>query len=221
MMKVVEIFLSIEGEGKRAGLPAVFIRPAGCNLHCSYCDTRYACDKPEYTEMSIKQILEKVESFGCQRVTLTGGEPLIHGGVKQLIDALCTNDFEVNVETNGSVDVYPFRVDDEGLEYENLFFTIDYKCPSSEMEYKMVESNFIYASEEDVVKFVVGSKEDMDKALEVIRKSVTVAQVYFSPVFGKIEPKEIVEFILEKKAFDVSVQIQMHKVIWEPEMRGV
>ena len=221
MMKVVEIFLSIEGEGERAGLPAVFIRLAGCNMNCSYCDTRYACDKPEYTEMSIKQILETVKSFGCERVTLTGGEPLIHGGVHQLIDALCKNDFEVNVETNGSVYVYPFRVSEDGGLYENLFFTIDYKCPSSEMEYKMVESNFIYTSKDDVVKFVVGSKEDMEKALEVIRKWVIDTPIYFSPVFGKIEPKEIVEFILENKAFNVSVSIQMHKVIWEPERRGV
>lgn len=221
MMKVVEIFLSIEGEGKRAGIPAVFIRLAGCNLHCSYCDTRYACEKPEYTEMSVYEILRAVKKHGCYRVTLTGGEPLIHEDVKQLIDVLCDEGFEVNVETNGSVEVYPFRVNAEELEYENLFFTIDYKCPSSGMEDKMVESNFVYASEEDVIKFVVGSREDMEKALEIVNNSATVAQVYFSPVFGKIEPKEIVEFLLENKAFDVAVQIQMHKVIWEPEMRGV
>lgn len=220
-MKVVEIFLSIEGEGKRAGLPAVFVRLAGCNLHCSYCDTTYACNNPEYTEMAIHEIIRKVKKYDCYRVTLTGGEPLLHEGAKSLIDALCSEGFEVNVETNGSIEVYPFRLDEDGLEYENLFFTIDYKCPSSGMEDEMVESNFDYASEEDVVKFVVGSEEDLNKAKDVIERSSTVAQVYFSPVFGKMEPKRIVEFVLENKLFDASVQVQLHKIIWEPEMRGV
>lgn len=220
-MKVVEIFLSIEGEGKRAGLPAVFIRLAGCNLACSYCDTRYACDNPEYQEMTVPQIVDKVAAYGCPRVTITGGEPLIHEGIKELIDALCNSLFDVNIETNGSVLTYPFRVDEDQIEYENLFFTIDYKCPTSGMESTMKQENFMYASEEDVVKFVVGSREDLEKALVVIQESVTATQVYFSPVFGKIEPKEIVEFMLEKKLFDAAIQIQMHKVIWPPEMRGV
>lgn len=220
-MRVVEIFLSIEGEGKRAGLPTVFIRLAGCNLNCSYCDTRYACDNPDYTEMSVQEIVSRVHEYACRRVTLTGGEPLIHESVKDLIDALCCDGFEVNVETNGSVPIYPFGADVNAFNYKDLFFTIDYKCPSSGMESEMDELNFRCATENDVIKFVVGSIEDMEKALQVIRDYDIIAQVFFSPVFGKITPKEIVEFILEKKALDVAIQIQMHKIIWNPERRGV
>ena len=108
MYKVNEIFLSIDGEGYRTGLPVVFIRLYGCNLNCSYCDTRYSCEGQEYKEMSLYDILVKVLHYGVPRVTLTGGEPLIHPGVKDLINSLVANDIEVNIETNGAVDLDEF-----------------------------------------------------------------------------------------------------------------
>ena len=106
--KVNEIFSSIDGEGIRTGLSAVFIRLYGCNLNCSYCDTRYSCENREYTLMTLMDILEKVLSYNIPRVTLTGGEPLIQPGVKDLINSLLANDIEVNIETNGAVDLNDF-----------------------------------------------------------------------------------------------------------------
>ena len=123
--KVNEIFLSIDGEGYRTGLPVVFVRLYGCNLNCSYCDTRYSCEGQEYKEMSLYDILTEVLKYKVPRVTLTGGEPLIHTGVKDLITSLIANDIEVNIETNGAVDL------DEFIEFKynsKVVFTMDYKC---------------------------------------------------------------------------------------------
>lgn len=220
MMKVVEIFLSIEGEGKRAGLPCVFVRLAGCNLHCSYCDTRYACDDAIYTEFTPEQVVESVEYFDCKNVTITGGEPLIHEDIDKLLRLLSIQGYEVNVETNGSVIVTNHLVAPQ-YALGKVFFTIDYKCPTSGMEPHMQLSNLMMATENDVIKFVVGSRHDMERALEIIKMTYTVGQIYFSPVFGSIEPKEIVDFILEHKMHNAHVQLQLHKFIWDPEKRGV
>ena len=212
-MKVIEIFKSIDGEGIRAGFPVTFIRLGGCNLHCSYCDTEYAwngCYK--YTEMTPKEIFDKVYKMGCTRITLTGGEPLIHKDIHQLVNILVDHEFEVNIETNGSVDVKPYLID-------NVIVTMDYKCPSSGMDKFMNLDNLSYLRMRDVLKFVVGSKEDLDCCRDLIK--YTRSQVFISPVFGKITPKEIVEYVLEHDMQDCRVQLQMHKIIWNPNERGV
>ena len=213
-MKVVEIFNSIEGEGKRAGLPATFIRLFGCNLRCSYCDSMYALQGEDYVEMSIEEILKKVDEIGCPNITLTGGEPLIHKGVIDLLIRLDEKKYWVNVETNGSVPI----------EYRNManktFYTVDYKTPSSGMEHMMNKETFRNMTTRDVLKFVVGTEEDLQKALEIGRK-YPWPYIYLSPVFGSIEPKRLVEFILENGLWDWKVQLQMHKLIWSPDMKGV
>lgn len=132
-MRVVEIFKSIDGEGKRAGLPTTFIRLYGCNLNCSYCDTRYGCEDSNYTTMSLDEIIDKVEDLGVSCVTLTGGEPLLQTDVKVLIELLNRMNYDVNIETNGSIDFQPFV---KGLNH--VFVTMDYKCPISGMEKKDV-----------------------------------------------------------------------------------
>ena len=125
-MVVNEIFYSIDGEGLRTGELAVFIRLAGCNLNCSYCDTKYALKISNGNKMTIAEILEEVGKYNCKNVTLTGGEPLIHAHIKELIDELIKNGYKVNIETNGAVDI---------SEYLNkCLVTMDYKLPSSGME---------------------------------------------------------------------------------------
>ncbi|ABP65758.1 Radical SAM domain protein [Caldicellulosiruptor saccharolyticus DSM 8903] len=211
--KVVEKFVSIEGEGIRSGFPAIFLRFAGCNLNCSYCDTRYATQNPDYEEITLDQILEYVNSIGFKRVTLTGGEPLIQPHIHDLIDSLIKEGFEVNIETNGSVDIrYVNR---------NAIITMDYKCPSSGMEDKMLLENIKYLGKSDVLKFVVGTNQDLERAFEIIRLFEPSCNIYFSPVHGKIEPKEIVSFILSHKLQNCRLQLQLHKIIWPDRERGV
>lgn len=204
---VNEIFDSIEGEGKRAGELATFIRLTGCNLRCSYCDTAYAFK--EGKEMSLEAIEEAVNRFN---VTLTGGEPLMQD-VHRLIELFDTH--EINIETNGSMDIEPYK------KYPHVFFTIDYKCTSSGMSNKMLESNFKQLRPQDVLKFVVGCKEDLLQAKEICNRYFPVCQVYVSPVFGKIEPAEIVEFIKDNNLAEWKIQLQLHKFIWNPQERGV
>ena len=212
-MKVIEIFKSIDGEGIRAGFPVTFIRLEGCNLRCSYCDTKYSYEKAQFTEMTPHKIYDTVYRLGCKRVTLTGGEPLIHKDVNTLIELLTHGGFRVNIETNGAVDVAPY------VKARNILITMDYKCPSSGMTDKMLLNNLPKLSKNDVLKFVVGSKDDLDACRDI--KGYTNAQIFISPVFGQIEPKEIVEYMLEHDMQDCRIQIQMHKIIWEPDKRGV
>lgn len=207
-LSVNEIFFSIEGEGKRAGCLAAFIRLSGCNLRCSYCDTAYAYG--EGTRMDVRGIAGMVGGYG--NVTITGGEPLcqdIHG----LLARLGAHD--VNIETNGSVDIAPYR------EYPRVFFTLDYKCPSSGMGASMLEKNFRALRPRDVLKFVVGDIGDLRAAREACERYGPPCPVYISPVFGKIEPKAIVEYMKKERRFQWRLQLQLHKYIWAPEQRGV
>lgn len=222
-MKVVEIFNSIEGEGIRAGQPATFIRLAGCNLRCSYCDTAYALfgeDEPcVYEEMTINEIISKV-NMKYKRVTLTGGEPLIHKDCHALIEKLIEKGCEVNVETNGAADItdIPRR--------GGLFFTIDYKLSSSGMTDKMMWNNFLNLKPRDVVKLVVGSEEDMAQTVEIVKKLKAIYDVmphiFIGTVYGMYDAKKAVNEILSEEILsDARFQVQLHKIIWNPLERGV
>lgn len=218
--QVVEKFVSINGEGRRAGELAVFIRMKGCNLRCTYCDTLWANEADcESTEMTVDEIVSCIEESKVKNVTLTGGEPLLREGMAELITAILSDpQRRVEIETNGSVDLSPY------CELERRpSFTMDYKMPDSGMEHAMCLSNMEKLSSEDTVKFVVSSRSDMERALEIIEKYDLRERtaVYFSPVFGRIEPVEMVDFLMEKKLNDVKIQIQLHKVIWDPQKRGV
>ena len=211
--QVVEKFVSINGEGRRAGELAVFIRMKGCNLRCTYCDTLWANEADcESTEMTVDEIVSYIEESKVKNVTLTGGEPLLREGMAELITAILSDpQRRVEIETNGSVDLSPY------CELERRpSFTMDYKMPDSGMEHAMCLSNMEKLSSEDTVKFVVSSRSDMERALEIIEKYDLRERtaVYFSPVFGRIEPVEMVDFLMEKKLNDVKIQIQLHKVIW-------
>lgn len=219
--KVAERFISINGEGTRAGQLAVFIRFVGCNLCCPYCDTKWAnaSDAP-YIEMTAEEIYAYIKATGISNVTLTGGEPLFRDGINELA-ALLSGDTSLytEIETNGAVDVGGIIAC--GLNRPSL--TLDYKLPTSKMEGHMLRRNFELIGKGDTVKFVVGSDTDLERALEVINehKLTEKCSVYFSPVFGAIEPKKIVEFMIKNKLNGVNMQLQMHKFIWEPDRRGV
>ena len=221
-MKVVEIFKSIEGEGVRAGLPVTFIRLYGCNLRCEYCDTKYSYaevdekNTPPYCTMTVEEVVEAVMRLGCQTVTITGGEPLIHSGIEKLIDLLLMVGCEINIETNGTRPV-PSKYRSE----ERIIFTMDYKCPGSGMNDKMESYPFDTLRDHDVLKFVVSDERDLDKMVEVLETIKTTPAVFVSPVFDKIEPAQIVEYLLNHQLHDVRIQLQLHKIIWDPEQRGV
>lgn len=213
-MKVVELFDSIEGEGKRSGSLATFVRFAGCNLRCSYCDTAYALfgekEACEYHEMTVDEI---VASIHYMRVTLTGGEPMMQEGIYDLLHVLNTRGYEVNVETNGTVKPMIGRGE---------FWTMDYKLPSSGMEDRMRLENYENLTERDVVKFVIGSDEDMDRTVEVVERLQTPAQVFLGAVSGKYPERKIVERMLREPVLrNARLQLQIHKHVWSPEVRGV
>ena len=217
---VAETFVSINGEGIRAGQLAVFIRFCGCNMNCFYCDTKWANDEATPSvKMTAEEIRDIIRTSGVHNVTLTGGEPLYRPGIRELIELLAQEpDIYIEIETNGSISLVPYV----GIS-PAVSFTMDYKLPCSGMETMMNPSNFRLLSKNDTVKFVAANKADLNRALQVITQNdlLNRCHVYFSPVFGKIEPVEIVEFMQEHRLNGVNLQLQLHKIIWDPEKRGV
>lgn len=217
-MRVVEKFVSINGEGQRAGELALFIRFQGCNLSCTYCDTAWVneADCP-YEEESPQEIVDYACREGVTDITLTGGEPLLQEGIDELIDLLSMRGFHVEIETNGAVSLLPF------CQKRRPSFTMDYKLPGSGCEKAMVTGNFALLTEKDTVKFVVSSTEDLQKAEEIVTRYdlVNRCAVYISPVFGSIDPAQMVDFMKQRRLNGWRLQLQLHKFIWDPEKRGV
>lgn len=216
---IAEKFVSLNGEGTYAGSLAVFLRFHGCNLCCAFCDTQWAnAEDTPIEQISTEELVKYVQHTGVQHVTLTGGEPLLQSGIEELITALGALGYQVEAETNGSVPLEKFA----SLSFRPCF-TMDYKLPGSGMEAHMLPENFSLLRSKDSVKFVVGDRNDMERALEVIHQYALPARctVFFSPVFGKIEPAEIVAFLKEHTLNSVRLQLQLHKYIWDPQQRGV
>lgn len=217
--KVIEKFVSINGEGPSCGQLSVFIRFAGCNLNCSYCDTSWANGEVPYELMSSKEIYQYVRDTKYRNITLTGGEPLLQDGIIGLLEVLSKDkELHVEIETNGSVLL------DKFLNIENPpSFTMDYKLPSSNMENRMALENFNYLTDKDTVKFVSGSIEDLEKAREIINhySLVDKTRLFISPVFGELPLDSIVEFMKNNRMNGVNLQLQLHKIIWDPSKRGV
>ncbi|WP_303823391.1 putative 7-carboxy-7-deazaguanine synthase QueE [Ruminococcus flavefaciens] len=219
MLPVVEKFISINGEGAHAGELAVFIRFRSCNLSCSYCDTCWANTENAPAEYeSVEELAAWVAETEVRNVTLTGGEPLLQKECGALAELLIKNGCRVELETNGSISLERLA----SAEYRPIF-TMDYKLPSSGMEEFMCIDNFRLLGCHDTVKFVSGSIADLEKAAELIDKYRLTQRchVYISPVFGEIDPADIVEFMEEHKMNGVRLQLQLHKFIWEPTRRGV
>lgn len=270
IIKINEIFKSIDGEGIRTGAPTIFIRFAGCNLHCKYCDTPYALKgdqyDPEYVDA--QSVARKVESlcpppkseYGGMdsfiNITITGGEPLIHYmDILEILESLgrLPYRFSINIETNGSINpdtfIYKYNnsefgksliVRDGKVQHSNhIFFTFDIKtssagererlaCLDDNGDLKFAHYIPTICHEEaptDVIKAVVGSIEDLDYVRGIYTKNMSHLRQfawYISPVFGKIEPKDLVEYVLKYPACNSwKVQLQLHKIIWDKDKRGV
>ncbi len=212
MLKVNEIYYSLQGESAYAGLPCVFVRLTYCNLRCGYCDTEYAFY--EGKDMSADEIIAEVRKFDCNLVEVTGGEPLYQKKSIQLIKRLCGEGFKVLLETGGHMSLAD--VD------EKVHIVMDMKTPSSKMSKKNMYENFSYLKSTDEVKFVIGSREDYDWSKNVIGKYNLNGKfnILFSNVFGALSNRELAEWIIEDR-LNVRYQLQAHKYIWEPQKRGV
>jgi 7-carboxy-7-deazaguanine synthase len=211
-MRVTETFHSIQGESTYAGEPCVFVRVTGCPLRCAWCDTAYAFHDGE--EMSLDQIVARVQRFGCRLVEVTGGEPLHDPDAFELITRLADAGFTVLVETSGAMDIAP--VDPRAV------IIMDLKCPGSGMADRNLWSNLERLKPGDQVKFVLKDREDYVWARDVLtRTRVHERQVVlFSPVFGELDAKMLAEWMLEDR-LSARLQLQLHKLIWDPAARGV
>jgi 7-carboxy-7-deazaguanine synthase len=211
-LRVNEIFKSIQGESSYAGIPCVFVRLTGCNLRCSYCDTTYAYD--EGSDMLLNEIMSAISSYICRNVCITGGEPLLQKNLSKLINQLKKNHFNVFIETNGSLNI--------DLLPKGVIKIMDIKCPSSCMDQEMDWGNFKRLKHKDEVKFVISSKKDYEWAKEITNKYKIIekATVLFGFVHGKLKPKTLAGWIL-KDGLDVRLQLQLHKIIWPDNTRGV
>ena len=212
MLKINEIYYSVQGESSKAGLPCVFVRLTYCNLRCSYCDTEYAFY--EGSDKSINEIVDEVKKYKCKLVEITGGEPLFQKECWNLMTRLCDEGFEVMLETGGSL---PIKDIDK-----RVMIIMDLKCPSSKMMKKNLYENIESIKLKDEIKFVIGSREDYDWSKEIIVKYdlINKCGILFSVVFGELEPVTLVNWILEDK-LKVRYQLQMHKIIWHPATKGV
>jgi 7-carboxy-7-deazaguanine synthase len=211
MLRITEIFHSIQGESSHAGRPCVFVRLTGCNLRCRWCDSEYTFTGGQ--KMPLKHVVEKVHSYGCNLVEITGGEPLAQPEALELIKKLCDDGFEVLIETSGSIDISP--VD------ERAKIILDIKCPGSgEME-KNLWSNLERLAIKDEIKFVIAGRADYEWAKKIVEEQQLQRwTVLFSPVWGEMDMKSLAEWMLADRV-PARFQTQLHKHIWGPDVRGV
>ena len=211
-MRITEIFHSIQGESSYAGQPCVFVRLTGCPLRCTWCDTDYAFYGGH--ECSIDEVLAKVQTYGCRLVEVTGGEPLVQPESLPLMTRLCDAGYTVLLETSGAVDIAP--VD------PRAHVILDVKCPGSGMTDRMHWPNLSQLAAKDEAKFVMADRADYDWSREILTQYDVASRcpVLFSPVFGMLDARQLAEWILADR-LPVRFQLQMHKYIWAPDMRGV
>ncbi len=211
-MRITEIFYSIQGESSFIGQPCVFIRTTACNLRCTWCDTAYSFYGGE--EMSLDEIMKRVASYGCKLVEITGGEPMLQKEIYELCDRLLAAEYTVLIETGGSLDLS--KLDPRVIKI------VDLKCPGSGEAEKNYWPNLDILQSHDQVKFVIKDRADYDWTLQVIRKYHLEARFHllFSPVFHEMELRPLAEWMLADRV-KAQLQVQLHKYIWPPEMRGV
>ncbi len=211
MLKVNEIFYSIQGESSFAGIPFVFVRLTGCNLRCSYCDTKYAYEEGQ--DLSVEQIFKEIKKFKCQYVEITGGEPLLQDETPFLADFLIDKGFKVLVETNGTKDVSVIS--------DKAIIIMDVKCPSSGESDKIDWENIKRLDSKDEIKFVLTEKSDYDWAKKVITEKKLNGKftILLSPVSEKVGPSTLAKRILEDR-LNVRLQLQLHKILWPEVERG-
>ncbi len=212
MLKINEIFYSIQGESSYVGFPTVFVRTTGCNLRCTYCDTTYSYYEGDL--QSLDKIIETIEAYKTPYVCITGGEPLLQKEIHTLMTTLCNRSFKVSLETSGSKSIH-------GVD-QRVKIVLDVKTPDSGAADSFLEENLSAATESTEYKFVICSERDLDwsenfcRQHDLFRKSV----VLYSPSFGQVKPQWLAENILQKNS-PARLQLQLHKYIWLPETRGV
>ncbi|MEO6845963.1 MAG: radical SAM protein [Chthoniobacterales bacterium] len=208
-----EIYQSVQGESTWAGLPCVFVRLTGCDLRCTYCDTAYAFYEGKKWEF--EEIVSAVIAYKCPLVEITGGEPLLQKNILPLMARLCDENLTVLIETSGAHDI-------SGID-PRVHRIMDLKTPDSGESDRNLYSNIAHLTQRDEVKFVLASRGDYEWTREMITThelDSRVRAVLLSPVFGKIDPKDIVTWMLEDR-LPARFQLQMHKFIWPPMERGV
>jgi len=211
LLKINEIFYSIQGESSFTGIPCVFIRLTGCNLRCTYCDTKYAYT--EGKEITIDKIIQKVNQYQCPLIEITGGEPLLQKETIQLADKLCQLNYKVLIETNGTQNIKHLP--------KQVIRIIDIKCPGSGENLKTDWNNFHQLKQSDEVKFIVSSLEDYQWVKKIIHEYnlIKKSKILISPVYNKLPPKKLAEWILNDK-LNIRLQIQLHKILWFDQKRG-
>lgn len=212
MLQVTEIFASIQGETSHIGLPFTFVRLTGCNLRCRYCDTTYAYEGGD--GFSIQEIVSRVEVFGIPRITVTGGEPLLQREAFDLVTTFLDRGFVVLVETNGTVPLKP--LDPRAVK------VMDVKCPGSGEDGKTIWENFSVLTARDEVKFVVASEDDYRYAKEIMGKYCMNSpfSVLLSPASGFLAPEKLAGWMVGD-GLSARFQLQLHKIVWGPDARGV
>ncbi len=233
---LVELFQSISGEGISAGNVVTFIRVAGCDLRCSWCDTKYAFSEEESDVQMLTpdEIMDRIEELGSTELICTGGEPLEAGKVKRYLPAyLAGKGYTVHIETSGACPLYtPQELKDFRVDRDDLSYCMDVKCPGSGMQDRNRLDSILELCADDELKFVVRDRHDMEYALQVIHRyrdhlSEEDLALNFSPVFESLKPVEIAEFLKEHAAYFEEndlwprLSLQLHKYIWPPHMRGV
>ncbi len=214
-LNICEIFYSLQGESTFAGLPCVLVRLSGCNLSCTWCDTLYSRSGKESKPMSLETILDRVRAFGCRLVEITGGEPLIQAQTPELIQTLLEEGYQVLIETNGSRDI-------QGVD-PRCIRILDVKCPSSGEQDSFLAGNLAHLTFQDEIKFVIGSREDYEFARQMIRTRLQnrpADKIHLSPVWDRVAFQDLAAWIL-KDRLNARLSIQQHKVIWDPDDRGV
>jgi len=211
MLKINEIFKSIQGESTYAGLPCTFVRLAGCNLRCTYCDTNYAYYNGK--ELSDEEIVSKIDEYGVKCVEFTGGEPLLQEETPQMIKNLLDKGYNVLIETNGSICI--------GCLDKRLNIIMDYKTPKSSMSERMRPKNFDFLKKTDQIKFVLMDESDYDWSKKVISDNNLIERfdnILMAPAYSVLSPKSLVTWVLRDN-LQVRVQLQIHKYIWAPDER--
>ena len=206
--RITEIFYSLQGETRTIGLPTVFVRLTGCPLRCTYCDTAYAFHGGE--KMDITDIVEQVQSYHPQYVTVTGGEPLAQKSCYELLSALCDLGVEVSLETSGAMDISD--VD------PRVVCVMDLKTPASGEEAKNKYDNIVKLKPQDQIKFVICNRQDYDWSCQKIADYdlLNKCEVLYSPIHGELKPADLADWIIEDN-LQVRMQIQMHKYLWNDE----
>ena len=214
MLRVTEIFRSIQGESTHAGRPCTFVRLTGCPMRCVWCDSEYTFTGGDHFQ--IDDVVAQVQSFGCELVEVTGGEPLAQKSAFDLVRRLCDEGFEVLVETGGYVST--------GELDERAKVILDVKCPASGEESRNHWQNLErLRSDKDEVKFVVADRSDWDYAQTVIEKydlQTRARAVLISPAWDQIDLQDLANWVAQS-GLNIRMQLQLHKYIWGPEVRGV